>query len=43
MALAVVATTAAFADTLPEQVKADAVRLLKSVDDAKAAASARLP
>jgi hypothetical protein len=41
MALAVAVTTAAFADTLPEQVKADAARLLKSVDDAKAAASAR--
>ena len=41
MAFVVVATTAAFADTLPEQVKADAARLLRSVDDAKAAAAAR--
>jgi hypothetical protein len=41
LALAVVATTAAFADTLPDQVRAEASRLLTQVNSAKAAASAR--
>jgi hypothetical protein len=41
LAIVVVATTAAFADTLPDQVRAEASRLLKQVDGAKATASAR--
>lgn len=41
LAIVVVATTAAFADTLPDQVRAEASRLLKQVDGAKAAASVR--
>jgi hypothetical protein len=41
LAIVVVATTAAFADSLPGQVRAEASRLLKQVDGAKAAASSR--
>lgn len=40
-AILVFATTAAFADTLPHQVQVEAARLLKQVDGAKTAASAR--
>lgn len=40
-ALAVFATTVAFADTLPDQVRSEASRLLKEVDAAKAVAAAR--
>ena len=40
-ALLVFATTAAFADTLPDRVRAEASRLLGQVDAVKAAASAR--
>jgi hypothetical protein len=40
-ALAVFATTVAFADTLPDQVRSEASRLLRQVDAAKAVATAR--
>ncbi len=41
LSLLVIGTTAAFADTLPQQVKSEAARLLVQVDAAKTAAASR--